>query len=77
MAARNNPCMRNSQSLKSWGSICGNSESGRLASAAMGGPMQGLMCEHVSGQVDVGIYECLLVCVDVCECVCAETGWVE
>lgn len=31
--------------------------SGRLVSAAVGGPMRGLMCKHVSGQV------CVCVCV--------------
>lgn len=64
MADRNNPCMRNSQSLKSWGSICGNSES---VSAAIGGPMQGLMCEHVLGQV---VCLCVSVCMRVWVWVC-------
>lgn len=38
MAARNSSCMRNAQSGESWGSECGNSESGSLVSAAIGGP---------------------------------------
>lgn len=68
MAARNSPFMRNSLSLKSWGSICGN----RLASAAIGGaPWRGLCVSTCLG-------EWMWVYTSVSMCVCvAETGWVE
>ncbi len=83
MAARNSPCMRKPHKASSHGAayveivrVAG------LPQLPLGGPMQGLMREHVSGRVDVGV--CLLVwlCVCVCVCVCmcvyvAETGWVE
>lgn len=65
MGVRNIPCMRNSQSVKSWGSICGNRARFRHISAAVGGPCAGLMSEHVSGCT------CLLERLSVAE----QDGW--